>query len=332
MLGIFRELKTLRKKGILGMNRRNIGYISRYNSRHLFPLVDNKLKTKQLALEYDLPTPALIGVIDSQHDVNRLETILDQRDSFCIKPSKGSGGKGILVIQRREQGVYYRANGHPVTIPDLQRHVSNILAGLFSLGGSVDVAVVEALIEGDDSICRFSHEGVPDLRVIVFRGIPVMAMMRLACAASQGKANLHQGAVGVGLDIATGAAVLAVQKDRPVTRHPDTDLDLAELQIPQWKALLELACQCADTTGLGYLGVDLVMDKTLGPALLELNARPGLSIQIANGAGLLPRLGAIEKLARPERMSIAERVAFAQSHFAVETLRESVAEENQSET
>jgi len=331
MLGFIRELKILRREGILGMNRRNIGYISRYNPRHLFPLVDNKLKTKQLALEYGLPTPALIGVIDSQYYVSRLEQLLNERDTFCIKPSKGSGGKGILVVQRREQGVYYRASGQPVSIPDVQRHVSNILAGLFSLGGGVDVAMVEALIEGDERICRFSHEGVPDLRVIVFRGIPVMAMMRLACAASQGKANLHQGAVGVGLDIATGAAVLAVQKDRPITRHPDTQLNLAELQIPQWQALLELACSCADTTGLGYLGVDLVMDKTLGPALLELNARPGLSIQIANGAGLLPRLRAVEKLSRPDRMSIADRVTFAQQQFAVQTLREAVIEEKHAE-
>lgn len=307
------------------MNRRNIAYISRYNQRRLFPLVDNKLKTKQLALEYGLPTPALLGLVDNQHDVQQLDALLGERDSFCIKPSKGSGGKGILVIQRREQGVYYRANEQAVTLTELQRHVSNILAGLFSLGGVVDVAVIEALIEGDASIARHSHEGVPDLRVIVFQGIPVMAMMRLACAASQGKANLHQGAVGVGLDIASGAAVLAVQKDCSIEQHPDTGLNLAELQVPQWQALLELACACADMTGLGYLGVDLVIDRNLGPLLLELNARPGLSIQLANGAGLLPRLRKVEQLSRPERLSIAERVAFAQTHFAVQTLRESVA-------
>ncbi|WP_121495404.1 alpha-L-glutamate ligase-like protein [Teredinibacter purpureus] len=316
MAALYRQLKAMQASGVLGMNRRNIRYISRYNDRNLFPLVDNKLNTKQLALEYSVAIPALLGVVDNQHDVSLVEKILLGHDSFCIKPAKGSGGKGIVVIQRREGNVFFRSNGQTLSLVDLQRHISNILAGLFSLGGAVDVALIEALIEVDDKMAPFSHEGVPDLRLIVFRGVPVMAMMRLACTASQGKANLHQGAVGVGIDIATGKAVHAVQSDKRVTHHPDTHLNLSTLHIPCWRALLELGCACADMTGLGYLGVDLVVDKTCGPALLELNARPGLSIQIANGQGLVPRLTAVEQLVRPERMSIAERVDFACKHFS----------------
>ncbi|WP_083607952.1 alpha-L-glutamate ligase-like protein [Teredinibacter haidensis] len=312
----FSRLADMQRQGVLGMNRRNIGYISRYNSRNLFPLVDNKLKTKQLALECDVVVPELVGVVDSQHDVALVEALINGRESFCIKPAKGSGGKGILVIQKSAGERYLRTSGQSLSLADIQRHISNILAGLFSLGGAVDVAVIEALIEVDEDLGRYSYEGVPDLRMIVFRGVPVMAMMRLACASSQGKANLHQGAVGVGIDIATGAAIHAVQKDRRVDIHPDTQLDLTQLQISHWPELLELACACADMTGLGYLGVDLVVDKNIGPALLELNARPGLSIQIANGAGLLPRLKKVEQLARPERMSIDKRVGFACEHFA----------------
>ncbi len=308
--------RNLQRRGILGMNRRNIAYISRYNNRHCFPLVDNKLQTKKLAIEFDVAVPELIAVIDSQHDVLKLQRFLQGRQKFCIKPAKGSGGKGILVITGSEQGQYIKSNGQPVSLTDIQRHVSNILAGLFSLGGAVDVAVIEDLIVVDQCIGRFSHEGVPDIRLIVFRGMPVMAMMRLACSASQGKANLHQGAVGVGIDIANGRAVHAVQNDLPVATHPDTGLELSALAIPSWDTLLELGCACADMTGLGFLGVDLVIDKTIGPALLELNARPGLSIQIANNAGLLPRLRQVEAIRRAEMMAIPQRVAFAEEHFA----------------
>ncbi|SMF20766.1 alpha-L-glutamate ligase-related protein [Alteromonadaceae bacterium Bs31] len=306
----------LKSRGILGMNRRNIAYISRYNKRHAFPLVDNKLLTKTLAIEFQVAVPELIAVIDSQHDVQLLEKKLQGRKKFCIKPAKGSGGKGILVICASEQGEYLRSNGQAISLMDIQRHISNILAGLFSLGGAVDVAVIEDLIEVDPDMGRFSHEGVPDIRLIVFRGVPVMAMMRLACTASQGKANLHQGAVGVGIDIASGRAVHAVQHDTPIQHHPDTGLALKDLVIPSWHCLLELGCACADMTGLGFLGVDLVMDKTIGPALLELNARPGLSIQIANDAGLLPRLRKVEELNRAELMVVSQRVAFAEQHFA----------------
>ncbi len=316
-MGMLARYIELSRRGVMGMNRRNISYISRYNERNLFPLVDDKLKTKRLALEHNVTVPHLIGVIEHQHAVKDLVTLVQGHRAFCIKPAKGSGGKGILVITKVEDGVFYRSNGQGLTEEDLQRHVSNILAGLFSLGGATDVAMLEDCIELDQSLATYSYEGVPDIRVIVFRGIPVMAMMRLSCSDSKGKANLHQGAIGVGLCIAHGKAVNAVKHDRPVHVHPDTQQDLTELVLPQWNELLRLACACYDMTGLGYLGVDLVIDKSLGPMLLELNARPGLSIQIANDSGLLPRLRKVESVSRPERWSIDERIAFAQTHFGV---------------
>lgn len=305
----------LHRKGILGMNKRNAQYISPNNARYLFPLVDDKLKTKQLAIEHGVNVPTLLGVIDNQHDVSMLGELVGGLDSFCIKPAKGSGGKGILIIARKEGDQFFRTNGQPISISDIERHVSNILAGLFSLGGATDVAMMESLIVVEPEFKNYSYEGVPDIRVIVFRGVPVMAMMRLSCAASHGKANLHQGAVGVGIDMATGNAVNAVQLDKPVKFHPDTKQDLMQLSIPHWHQLLELACECADMTGLGYLGVDLVIDANMGPVLLELNARPGLSIQIANNTGLVPRLKAVEAIKRLERMSVVKRVAFACENF-----------------
>lgn len=320
-------LSRLNSRGIMGMNRRNISYISRYNPREFFPLVDDKLKTKRLALEHGVTVPELVAVVGSQHDISKTMKVLLTLDGFCIKPSKGSGGKGILVITRVEDGKFYRSNGQVISEKDIRRHLSNILAGLFSLGGAVDVAMIEALMIVDPKMKTFSHEGVPDIRVIVFRGVPVMAMMRLACASSQGKANLHQGAIGVGLDINSGEAVHALQHDDYITHHPDTNADLQSLRLGQWQGLLELACACYDMGGLGYLGVDLVMDANLGPTLLELNARPGLSIQIANNAGLLPRLRLVEAIKHPERMSIDQRVSFAREQFAVrEALEESIAE------
>jgi len=301
----------LASRGVMGMNRRNISYIGRYNRRSLFPLVDDKLKTKRLAIEHGVTVPSLIGVVDSQHAVKHIEKLVDGRRAFCIKPVKGSGGKGILVVSRVEGGKFYRTNGQVLCAPELQRHVSNILAGLFSLGGATDVAMIEDCIEVEDSLSNFSFEGVPDIRVIVFRGIPVMAMMRLSCSDSQGKANLHQGAIGVGIDIASGRAVNAVKNDLPIQDHPDTNQNLRQLELPQWEKLLWLACACYDMCGLGYLGIDLVIDKNLGPMLLELNARPGLSIQIANNAGLIPRLQKIEGIKYSERWSIDQRIQFA---------------------
>tara|TARA_R110001583_G_scaffold10601_5_gene48658 strand:+ start:14588 stop:15559 length:972 start_codon:yes stop_codon:yes gene_type:complete len=306
----------LKKKGIMGMNQRNSGYIGRYNPRRLYPLVDNKLKTKIIARAANVTTPALLGVISMQAEVETVEQFIKDTAGFVIKPAKGSGGKGILVITKIKNGRYYKPNGNEETLSEIKRHITDILAGLFSLGGSVDVAVVEALIQFDSAFDGFSFEGVPDVRVIVFKGFPVMAMMRLSTAASDGKANLHQGAVGVGIDIGTGKAINAVQFDLPVERHPDTDKELKLLNVPRWERLLYLAASCYEMSGMGYLGTDMVLDRDLGPMLLELNARPGLAIQIANGTGILPRLKLVESLSNADQMTVEERVAFCKQHFA----------------
>lgn len=305
----------LRRQGVLGMNRRNVAYISRYNPRSKYPLVDNKLKTKLLAEKFHLATPRLRGVIEYQYEIAAFQEMADQLDGFAIKPAKGAGGKGILVVTQRRDGQFVKSSGRSVDIRHIRHHLSNILAGLYSLAGTPDVAIIEDLIRSDEMFAALSFAGVPDIRIIVFRGYPVMAMLRLSTNASDGKANLHKGAVGVGLDIASGRSLHAVQYARRITQHPDTNTPLDTIAVPDWRDLLILAARSFEMTGLGYIGADLVVDRDRGPMLLELNARPGLSIQIANGAGLLPRLQAIEKLDRDLMPPAEERVAFAMQAF-----------------
>ncbi|MGI0119328.1 alpha-L-glutamate ligase-like protein [Zooshikella sp. RANM57] len=303
-------------KGILGMNKRNVSYISRYNPRHLYPYVDNKLKTKIVAEKHKVTTTKLLGVIEYQYQVRELGRILEPYQGFAIKPAQGSGGKGILVISGKRNGLFIKTNGEELSISDIMRHVSNTLSGLHSLGGKPDVAMIESLVKFDPVFDNYSYEGVPDIRMIVFKGYPVMAMLRLSTHASDGKANLHQGAVGVGLDLGTGKALLAVQQGRPIKKHPDTGFGFEMLQVPDWEIILHLASSCYEMTGLGYLGADIVLDKEVGPLLLELNARPGLAIQVANGTGLVPRLTKVESIQNPHS-KVEERVIFSKTHFSM---------------
>jgi glutathione synthase/RimK-type ligase-like ATP-grasp enzyme len=60
--------------------------------------------------------------------------------------------------------------------------------------------------------------------------------------------------------------------------------------------VLEMSRRVAASVGLGYVGVDIIIDERQGPMLLEANARPGLAIQIANARGLLPRLAEIDDM------------------------------------
>ncbi len=306
---------TLTNLGVLGMNRRNVDYIGRYNDRTLFPLVDNKLKTKQIAAEFEIKTPALLQVLEYQHQIAHFRELIECLDGFAIKPAKGSGGKGITVITQRAGEHFFKPSGMAIDLDTLERHLSNILAGLYSLGGSPDVAIVERLIRPSSLLRQYSHQGVPDIRILVFQGYPVMAMLRLATVASDGKANLHQGAVGVGIDMATGHSIHAVQFDQRILHHPDTGMALDNIVLDGWSDMLRMAASCYEASGLGYLGVDLVLDEQDGPMLLELNARPGLAIQMANGAGLLPRLATIEALNHKKYRSPEQRAAFVMQAF-----------------
>lgn len=304
----------LKKNGVVGMNRRNVVMIAQNNPRHLYPLVDNKLKTKTILKEAGIAAPELLGVVKTQGNVRELEKFLADKSSFVIKPARGSGGKGILVIDGRDGKVFLKPSGSRVPIQDVCRHCSNTLSGLFSLGGSVDVAMIEEMVQFSDVFDGFSYQGVPDIRVIVYKGYPVMAMTRLSTKDSDGKANLHQGAVGVGIDIATGRALKAVQFGRPVQRHPDTGKDLSVFNVPDWRQFLMLAARCYEITTLGYLGADIVLDVNKGPLILELNARPGLAIQVANGMGLQSRIDRIESELRHKRTP-SERVDFSMKAF-----------------
>ena len=295
MINLFKVAKQLKEKGILGINSRNYDYILSQNNRKYFPLVDDKTQTKKIALENGINTTKVIAIINYGYEIKNLLNLVKDYKEFVIKPAQGSGGKGILVIKSYDENVFITASNELITLKEITQHCFNILSGLYSLGGKNDFIIIEELIQFTDAFKEYSFQGVPDARIIVYRGMPVLAMMRLSTSISKGKANLHQGAVGVGIDLKTGEALCAVMKDKPITHHPDTNADLSKLKIPFWDQHLKIAYRVCDITHLNYVGSDIVLDKNKGALLLELNARPGLAIQIANGIGLKNRLDIVDK-------------------------------------
>lgn len=309
LFSCFASPSSLHAAGVLGMNCRNFNFISKLNRRQLYPLVDDKVQTKVLANKIGINTPGLIGTIDFQHQVNNILEIVKNYRDFVVKPAQGSGGKGVLVITSYTQDTFTKASGEVLTYNELYQHISNILSGLYSLGGKYDVALIEELVHFSKIFKDYSYQGIPDVRIIVYKGYPAMAMMRLATKASGGRANLHQGAVGVGLDIVKGTALKAVMNNLPVTHHPDTKAELCNIRVPDWREHLLIGAKAFEMTGLGYLGADIVLDADRGPMMLELNARPGLAIQIANGRGLAGVLKNIDKH-YPCGLNAEERVDF----------------------
>ncbi len=317
MLSLFGVARRLRQIGMMGIGQRNADYVLMYNPRKFYPRVDDKLITKQLAIDAGLPVPELYAVVSEEHQISELHEILKPHDQFVVKPAHGSGGDGILVITGRRGDKYRRSNGNLMPREEFEHHLSNALSGLFSLGGHPDHLLIEYCVQFDPIFDQVSYKGVPDIRIIVFLGYPVMAMIRLPTRLSDGKANLHQGAIGVGIDIPTGKTKRGVWGTEIIREHPDTEHSIVGLQIPHWDELLRMAASCYELSGLGYVGVDFVLDRNQGPMILELNARPGLAIQMANGNGLLLRLQKVEALKAAGQLSTdpAERARFAVENF-----------------
>jgi alpha-L-glutamate ligase-like protein len=301
--------KALRRAGVLGMNRRNHDFTMQYNSRHFYPRADNKLETKRLCEAAGIPTAQVLGVARFQAQIRLLLDKLDERSDFVLKPAHGAMGNGILVIRERRDRDYLLAGGAVVGRERLAHHMSSILSGMFSLGGKPDVAFAEERLTVHPELARVVTDGVPDIRFVIFQGVPVMAMTRLPTSRSGGRANLHHGAVGAGIDLRTGRTTHAVLDGEVVTHHPDSQEPLLDLPLPDFERALTIAVEATTATQLGYVGADVVVDANHGALILELNARPGLAIQVANQTGLAPRLEEI--VARGDTMSwpLAARIA-----------------------
>lgn len=298
----------LRRAGVLGINQRNSGYTLRWNPRRFYPRVDNKLLTKELCAAASIPTPKLLAVARLHSELGTLLPALEGHRSFVIKPARGAMGNGVLVIRDRDGNRFRRADGSWLDEADLLYHAASIISGLFALAGHEDAAFAEECLVVHPSMAAISKDGVPDLRIVVYRGVPVMSMTRLPTKRSRGRANLHQGAVGAGVSLVTGCITHAVLRSTPTHLHPDTREELVGREIPDFDRALEIAVRATDATELGYVGADVVIDAHQGALILELNARPGLAIQIANASGLKPRLDAVDRAWRPS-LGVEERIA-----------------------
>ena len=290
-------------RDILGMNARNLRYLRPSNPRSAVRLADSKLKTKLILAETSIPTPKVFGMFKNAREIDKFDW--DKLpENVVLKPNRGFGGEGIVVFSKKEKGpdgqpIWITNDGERWSIDDLRRHIINILDGNFSLQNIPDTAFFEEKIVTHRIMRRYTYKGLPDVRVIVYNKVPVIAMLRLPTKWSKGKANLAQGAIGVGIDMATGQTTTAAIKKpvhKAVSKHPDTLQDLKGLVVPYWNEILEMAIRCQEVTKIGYLGADIAIDEKYGPLILELNARPGLEIQTVNLVPLGARLRRLEGL------------------------------------
>lgn len=290
---------------ILGLNARTKLFSYVYNKARGKGISASKIRTKRVLKKAGILVPEMYAKFVHPRDIFDFDwTSLPS--SFALKPNKGLGGEGIIIVKKRakdpssgsglSKDTWITIQRENITVDDLKFHAMDILEGAYSIRNVPDICFIEEFIGRHKAFRKYSYRGFPDIRVIVFNKVPIMAMMRLPTKESGGRANLHQGAIAVGIDIATGITTKAYWKRKYIRFKPGTKRKLHGIKIPKWTSILEVAVRCSEITELGYIGADIVLHPEKGPMVLELNYQPGLSIQLANEAGLRKRLDRVEDL------------------------------------
>ncbi len=273
------------KDQVLGMNRRNCELISRRNRRVDFPIANDKLLAKQILADAGVPVAATLTTFDSFKELDQIDARLGALTEFAVKPARGHGGRGIVVIASRSGSDWISAGGRRISPEEMRRHLADIIFGVHTLDRP-DVAIVEPRLRPHGFFAELHPEGLSDIRILSVDEIPMLAMARVPTRASDGRANLHQGAIGLGIDVETGIVERARLRQQPIEVHPDSGRPLLGHVVPFWEHIREMARQIAQVVPLKYLGIDIVIDRDLGPLMLEINARPGLEIQNVTGRPL----------------------------------------------
>lgn len=298
---IFKMFPFFRKHGILGINARNFLYIRPFNPKKSVEFADDKLKTKAFLSARGIPVAKIYDRIYERKQLKRFN-FSKLPDECVLKPNYGYGGEGILILKRDRYGEYTVGGKARISRPELVEHIEDILDGKFSVNGRRDTAFFEQSLTPHESLVRFRPIGLPDIRIIVFNLVPVMAMLRIPTAASEGRANVHLGGIGIGIDIAKGMTTYAAQYDRIIEKLP-YGISPSGVKINYWEEMLEIASRIQYITNIGYLAADITIDQNMGPTVLEVNARAGLMVQLANLAPLHSRLQRVEglKVSSPEK-------------------------------
>lgn len=302
----------LSNHGVLGLNARNLLYIKPYNPRRAVAFADDKMKTKSFLSARGIPTARVFARIESRRQLREFD-FSALPDTCVLKPNYGFGGEGILILKGRKNGQFLEQGKHPISNERLVAHIEDILDGKFSVNGMNDSAFFERILVAHDALTPFRPAGLPDVRIIVFNLIPVMAMLRIPTPESRGKANVHLGGIGIGLDMAKGTTTYAAQYHHMVTELPHGTA-VRGMQLPFWEEMLLIASRIQYMTNIGYLAVDLTIDEEQGPVLLEVNARAGLMVQVANLAPLRARLERVKgiRVSTPEKGVLLSQELFGE--------------------
>lgn len=267
----------------LGMNLRNF-LIRNVNPFDALSLAKDKAQTKDMLHKNGFLVPKTYLRIDDFNQIDALKNI--KESEFVVKPNRGLGGIGIIVFKKQGE-LYFDPASKPYTFEEIKIHIRKILDGEFSSAAEGDSALIEERIYPSKKLKFKDAIGLPDVRIFCVNYEPMMAMIRYSTAQSRGKANLSSGAIGMAIDMASGAITNVRSKKEKREFKPEDFNIPVNFTVPKWEEMKAAAKKACGLAGLKICGADIILDHQDRVMILELNGRPGLEIQNINGKTLL---------------------------------------------
>lgn len=149
----------MKASAILGLNARaQISY--KYNKNWGKAVANSKLATKKVLKKAGIPAPELYRKFLRPRDIISFDW-QSLPDSFALKPSRGLGGEGIIVIKKRSKDgtAWVTTSRKRIEVEDLKLHTLDIFEGAYSLEHATDVAFAEEYVGRHKAFRRYAYRG-----------------------------------------------------------------------------------------------------------------------------------------------------------------------------
>jgi len=248
---------------LLGQNARNLNYILEHNDEDSKILADSKLKTKDFLSKKWISVSPSIAIVKDIIELDSFD-FFSLPLPFVIKPNQWYWGKWIIIIDKIEDEFFIWNDNTKYSQLDLKKHSEEILQWFYSLSWNRDKVIFERKIVLHHSIELLWKFWLPDVRIIVFNLVPVMAMLRVPTQNSKWKANLHMWACWVWIDIWTWKLTNINQFGKSIKSIPWI-WDVRNIELPFWQEILLLASKVQNVTSIWYVWCDIVLDDIKWP-------------------------------------------------------------------
>lgn len=295
---LYREEKELTKNDLVGYIPSFFWYylyLPHYRSMKYSLITDNKIITEQFFRSLEIAQPeTLCRVVDgilyspvmkvTGFDQVQRELTVHNYEKLFMKPVDGSGGQGILIFHRTEEGRY-------VTRDNIFFNREFVDA----LRKKPDY-IIQAGIVQDPEISRIYPESVNTCRIITENK---NGTVRLVCGMfriGRGQAevdNASSGGITINININSGKLgnIAMSYASETFTVHPDTRFEFRNFTIPRWDEIRNFALQSAvKLPFFTHLGWDIALTAD-GPVAVEINCNPTIDIMDRTAGGLREAFG-----------------------------------------